>query len=188
MCVCRRCVLSAGTRLCDESVICKVASLKALNSKKVLLWIFNLKRTVNFIYIYFLIWPKTWKPSMFFFSPQWPETRLSPGFCANILVRFELCFQKYIYMCDFVKKGPNKGFRLNTGIALVHSSQCRRKKDHGACRLARRQKRAQAKTYHRWVAFLFCAKTRGLGRGDFVTLIIVLSQKARQSQEIFPVG
>ena len=35
---------------------------------------------------------------------------------------------------------------------------------------------------------LACAKTRGLGRGDFVTLIIVLSQKAMQSEEIFPVG
>ena len=45
MWVCRQCVLSAGTRLCDESVICKVASLKALNSKQVLLWIFDLKRT-----------------------------------------------------------------------------------------------------------------------------------------------
>ena len=31
-----------------------------------------------------------------------------------------------------------------------------------------------------WVAFLFCVKTRGVGRGDFVTLIIVSSQKAVQ--------
>ena len=30
-----------------------------------------------------------------FFSPQWPETWLSPGSCANILVRFEVCFQKF---------------------------------------------------------------------------------------------
>ena len=50
---CWQCVLSAGMRLCDKSVICKVASLKALNSKQVLLWIFDLKRTVNFILFYF---------------------------------------------------------------------------------------------------------------------------------------
>ena len=30
-----------------------------------------------------------------FFSPQWPETWLSPGSCANILVRFEVCFQTF---------------------------------------------------------------------------------------------
>ena len=29
-----------------------------------------------------------------FFSPQWPETWLSPGSCANFLARFEVCFQK----------------------------------------------------------------------------------------------
>ena len=52
MWVCRQCVLSAGTRLCDESVICKVASLKALNSKQVLLWIFDLKQTVNLIFFF----------------------------------------------------------------------------------------------------------------------------------------
>ena len=30
-----------------------------------------------------------------FFSPQRPETWLSPGSCANILARFEVCFQKF---------------------------------------------------------------------------------------------
>ena len=30
-----------------------------------------------------------------FFSPQWPVTWLSPGSCANILARFEVCFQKF---------------------------------------------------------------------------------------------
>ena len=49
MWVCRQCALSAFMRLCDESVICKVPSLKALNSKQVLLWIFDLKRTVKLI-------------------------------------------------------------------------------------------------------------------------------------------
>ena len=38
------------------------------------------------------------------------------------------------------------------------------------------------------VAALFCAKTMELGRGDSVTLIRVLYQKALQSQIIFPVG
>ena len=35
------------------------------------------------------------------------------------------------------------------------------------------------------LAFL-CVKSRGVGRGDFVTLIRVSSQKAVQSQGIFP--
>ena len=39
-----------------------------------------------------------------------------------------------------------------------------------------------------WVADLFCVKTRGVGRGDFVTLIRVSCQKAVQSQRIFPAG
>ena len=30
-----------------------------------------------------------------FFSPQWPETWLSPAFSANILAHFEACFQKF---------------------------------------------------------------------------------------------
>ena len=36
-----------------------------------------------------------------------------------------------------------------------------------------------------WVADLFCLKIRGVGRGDFVTLVRVSSQKAVQSQRIF---
>ena len=39
-----------------------------------------------------------------------------------------------------------------------------------------------------WVADLFYVKTRGIGRGDFVTLIRVSCQKAVQSQRMFPVG
>ena len=39
-----------------------------------------------------------------------------------------------------------------------------------------------------WLTDLFCVKTRGVGRGDFVTLIRVLCQKAVQSQRIFPVA
>ena len=37
-----------------------------------------------------------------------------------------------------------------------------------------------------WVADLFCVKPRGVGRGDFVTLIRVSCQKAVQSQRSFP--
>ena len=39
-----------------------------------------------------------------------------------------------------------------------------------------------------WVADLFCAKTRGIGREEFVTLTRVSCQKAVQSQRIFPAG
>ena len=38
------------------------------------------------------------------------------------------------------------------------------------------------------VGDLFCVKTRGVGRGDFLTLIRVSFQKAVQSQRIFPAG
>ena len=56
-------------------------------------------------------------------------------------------------------------------------------------RLARCQQRAQAGTYP-WVGgfLVFLWKTRGVGRGDFVTSIRVLCQKAVQSQIIFPVA
>ena len=41
-----------------------------------------------------------------FFSPQWPETWLSPaGSCANILVRFEVCLW---YIPGFLKTGVAK--------------------------------------------------------------------------------
>ena len=40
-----------------------------------------------------------------FFSPQWPESWLSPAFCANILAHFEVCFQKFGYIYIYpVKK------------------------------------------------------------------------------------
>ena len=38
------------------------------------------------------------------------------------------------------------------------------------------------------VADLFCVKTRGVGRGEFVILIRVSCQRAVQSQRIFPAG
>ena len=39
-----------------------------------------------------------------------------------------------------------------------------------------------------WVADLFCVETRGVGRGDFVTLIRLSCQKEVQSQRILPAG
>ena len=40
-----------------------------------------------------------------FFSPQWPETRLLPGSCANILAHFvfEVCFQKFSWIYIITK-------------------------------------------------------------------------------------
>ena len=46
--------LSAGMRLCEESVICKAASIYSLNSKQVSLWIFT-SGQLNFVLSYFLI-------------------------------------------------------------------------------------------------------------------------------------
>ena len=48
--------LSAGMRLCEESVICKVASIYSLNSKQVSLWIFTIKRKVKFCSFLFFDW------------------------------------------------------------------------------------------------------------------------------------
>ena len=37
-----------------------------------------------------------------------------------------------------------------------------------------------------WLVGLFCVKRKGVGRGEFVTLSRVSSQKTVQSQRIFP--
>ena len=58
-CICRQCVLSASMRLCEESVICKVASIDSLNSKQVSFWIFTSGR-LNFVLFY--IWLKSCNP------------------------------------------------------------------------------------------------------------------------------
>ena len=67
----------------------------------------------------------------------------------------------FLYLCDFAKKNPG---------GLPSCWEPRPRPIRG------------------WVASLFCVKTRGVGRGDFVTLIRVLCQKAVQSQRIFPVA
>ena len=88
-------------------------------------------------------------------------------------------------MCDFAKRCL-LSFRLNTGIARVQASVAG--KNQGACRLPRCQLKAQAQTYT-WVGgFLVLCENQGVGRGDFVTLVRVLCQKAVQSQRIFPVA
>ena len=81
-------------------------------------------------------------------------------------------------------------FRLNTGIARIQASVAEKKKKQnrafavllGVGRDPRRRPNCG------WLADLFCAKRGGGGRGDFVILIRVSSQKAVQSQGIFPVG
>ena len=91
-----------------------------------------------------------------------------------------------IRLCDFAKRCL-LSVRLNTGIARVQASVFGKKtRGHAILRSVSREPR------HRptrgGVASLFCVKTRGVGRGDFVTLIRVLCQKAVQSQRIFPVA
>ena len=90
-----------------------------------------------------------------------------------------------MYLCDFAKRCL-LSFRLNTCIAPVQASVAGKKSE--ACRLARCRLRARPRPIRGWVASLFCVKTRRVGRGDFVTLVRVLCQKAVQSQRIFPVA
>ena len=85
----------------------------------------------------------------------------------------------YMSLCHFAKRCP-LSFRLNTGIS--------RKKIRGLAVLLGVIREPRPRPIRGLVAALFCAKTRGVGRGDFVTLIRVLYQKAVQSQIIFPVG
>ena len=95
-----------------------------------------------------------------------------------------ITFYILVYLCDFAKRCP-LSFRSNTDIARVQASVAVKKQ--AAWRLDRCQQRAQVQTYP-WVGgFLVLCQNQGVGRGDFVTLIRVLCQKAAQSQIIFPV-
>ena len=69
-------------------------------------------------------------------------------------------------------------FHLNTGIPRAQASVG--VENEGACRLARCQQRAVR-------GWLTCFVSK-VGRGEFVTLIRVSSQKKRKNQGIFPVG
>ena len=93
---------------------------------------------------------------------------------------------KNIYLCDFAKTEVPAKFSLEPCIARVQASVAG--KNQGACCLAGCQQRAQDQPIRRWVASLFCVKTREVGRGDFATLTRLSCQKAAQSQRIFPVG
>ena len=82
-------------------------------------------------------------------------------------------------------------FRLNTGIARIQASVAgkKRKRNRGLAVLLGVGRDPRRRPNCGWLADLFCAKRGGGGgRGDFVILIRVSSQKAVQSRGIFPVG
>ena len=95
-------------------------------------------------------------------------------------------------LCDFAKRCP-LSFRLNTSEARVQASVAGKKnktkqnKNRGLAVLLGVSREPRPRPIRGWVVPLFCVKTRGVGRGDFVTLIRVSSQKAVQIQRIFPV-
>ena len=66
---------------------------------------------------------------------------------ALLIYFLEITLNSIVCLCDFAKRCP-PSFRLNRGIAHVQASVAG--KNQGACRLARCQLRAQAKTYP-WV-------------------------------------
>ena len=88
-------------------------------------------------------------------------------------------FLYFMYLCDFAKRCP-LSFRW-----CPCSSQCSWKKTRGLAVLLGISWEPKPTPIRGWVAFSFCVKTRGVGRGDFVTLVRVLCQKAVQSQRIF---
>ena len=63
-----------------------------------------------------------------------------------------------------------------------------RKKTRGLAVLLGVSREPRPSPIRGWVADLFCVKARGVGRGDFVTLIRVSCKKVVQRQRIFPVG
>ena len=68
------------------------------------------------------------------------------------------------------------------------SSRCSRKKTRGLAVSLGVSREPRLRPIRGWVADLFGEKSRGVRRGDFVTLIRVSYQKAVQSQRIFSVG
>ena len=89
----------------------------------------------------------------------------------------------YTYLCDFAKRCK---FSLEHGHRPC-SSQCSRKKPGGlAVLLGVSGEPGPDLTVGDWLVF-FVSKNRGVERRDFVTLIRVSSQKALQSQVLFPV-
>ena len=114
---------------------------------------------------------------MFIYSTYFASLRRFIYYSLRVysLLNFKYClFCVYIYLCDFAKRCP--------------LSQCSRNKTRGLAVLLGVNWEPRPRPIRGSVASLFCVKTRGVGRGDFVTLVRVLCPKAVQSQRIFPVA
>ena len=72
-----------------------------------------------------------------------------------------------IYRCDFAKRCP-LSFLLNTGISRVQAGVAE-KKNRGLAVLLGVSREPRPRPIRGWVADLFGVKTRGVGKGDFVT-------------------
>ena len=102
-CICRQCVLSASMRLCEESVICKVASIDSLNSKQVSLWIFTSGRLNLFFFIF------DWNPVI--------------HFLVTILVVFS--WWSTVILSGFVYSFTLAGSNVNSLFDFLVSNQCK---------------------------------------------------------------
>ena len=69
-------------------------------------------------------------------------------------------------------------FRLNTGIARVQASVAG-KQNSGLAVLLGVSREPRSRPVRGWMADLFCVRTRGVGRGDFVTLTRVYDVRKR---------
>ena len=111
---------------------------------------------------------------MFIYSTYFASLRRFIYYSLRVysLLNFKYClFCVYIYLCDFAKRCP--------------LSQCSRNKTRGLAVLLGVNWEPRPRPIRGSVASLFCVKTRGVGRGDFVTLVRVLCPKALQGQRIF---
>ena len=95
-------------------------------------------------------------------------------------------------LCDFAKRCPLR-FRLNTSEGLVHASVAGKKKTKNktktgglpSCQVSAESPGPDLSAGGWYPCSV--SEPEGVGRGDFVTLIRVSSQKAVQIQRIFPV-
>ena len=90
-------------------------------------------------------------------------------------------------MSLFKKKKKRKKV-VDPCIIRPCSSQYCRKKNRRLAVVLGVSRELRPRSIRGWVAFLFCVKTRRLGRRNFVALIRVSCQKAVQSQGMFPSG
>ena len=95
------------------------------------------------------------------------------------------------YLCDFTERCP-LSFFLNMGIPVFKPVQPEKKTGGLASCQVSGESPGPELTMGGWLAFFFFfflrVKSRGVGRGNFVTLIRISRQKAVQSQGVFPVG